>query len=324
MGTTMKLLRMTCLAILAAVTAVGCGDDDAMMATDGGMDVDAGGADGGRRIDAGRTIDAGSTMDDGGQRDAGRADAGPGDSGAGDSGAGDSGVGDGGAPDGGMPDAGTVMAFDCASLPAPVGMRVCDDFNGSFDQTWTTPQGGTWSLVSDRYQGMGTAAMPTPCGASLLAGSLVSGFSAADVRVTASLNPRVRDDAAIILRSAEPSNRIELNFRAGHPDGVSYQADLVVQELSACVQTLLTDPGVPAEHVFLPGNPRLGDTFEIVIELTGTRLVVWVNGMMALDDTFTFANTAAGGVGVGVVASPGAGGDAGETRFDYIIAESLD
>jgi hypothetical protein len=326
----MRALSFTLTLFLVAA----CGDDDVVPADSGPLPMDAGGFDAGgfdAAVDDAGMDDAG--MDDAGPGDAGMDDAsmddaGPGDAGMDDAGMDDAGIDDGGAGDAGPgdagpPDGGIVMAFDCASLPAPVGDRVCDDFNGAFDELWTTPQGGRWTMTMDGYRAIGTVGAPTPCGASLLAASLVSGFSAADVRITASLNPQIRDDAAIILRAADESNRIELNFRAGHPDGVSYLADLVVQELSGCTQTLLTDPGIPAEHVFLPGNPRRGDTFEVVVELVGSRLIVEVDGMLVLDDMFAFANTAAGGVGVGVIAAPTVGDAAGVTHFDYFIAEAL-
>ena len=228
--------------------------------------------------------------------------------------------------DAGLTDAGTpVQPFDCAELSTVPSL--CDDFNDGFDETWLVTQGDTWRIMDGAYEGIGTQGQPDLCGASFISASVVDGFSAADVRVRARLTSVVRNDAILVLRAVDESNRIELNFRAGDPDGTTFVADISVQDLQSCVVGEYNNPYDPLLRTLLPGNPRIGEPYDVMVELIGQELHVWVNGVEATfpgGSMFPMLPSAPGTVGVGVIASPDEGVERGRAHFDYIVVDSLD
>lgn len=233
---------------------------------------------------------------------------------------------DAGLPDAALPDAGPAPPpFDCSELSTTP--LLCDDFNEGFDESWTVTQGDTWRIVDGQYEGVGTQGQPDVCGESFISASVVGGFSAADVRVRARLTAVVRNDAILVLRAADEANRIELNFRAGDAEGTALVADIAVQDIQACVVSTYVNPYDPAQHTLLPGNPRIGEPFDVMVELRGQELRVWVNDTeltFADGNVFPMLPTDPGGVGFGVIASPMDGVDRGRTHFDYVVVESLD
>lgn len=215
--------------------------------------------------------------------------------------------------------------FDCADLETPPAR--CDDFNDGFDADWTVTQGDTWGITDAQYEGLGTQGTPDRCGASLISASVIEGFQAADVRIRARLTSVERNDAILVLRAVDESNRVELNFRAGDPDGTTFLADLAVQDLQDCVVTDHTDPSDPALHTLLPGNPRIGQPYDVVVELRGQTLRAWVNDAEVSfpgGNVFPTLPTASGRVGLGVIASEAEGVGPGRARFDDVRVEPLE
>lgn len=210
--------------------------------------------------------------------------------------------------DAGMPDGGPPLpdpsTFVCADLPPATGPRMCFDFSDGMAAGWT-PEGGEWHVLEGMYVGWGPPTPPPPCGASLLTASLVDGFTASDVRVHVELTAIQRVDKAIILRSSSAGDRIELNFRARFDttDG----ADVIVQELVGCT---------PVGHARGLVPHEVGDTIVVDATLVGTHLTVVVDGVTAIDQSFSFTATT-GQVGVALFSSA-------LTAVDSFVAESLD
>jgi hypothetical protein len=193
--------------------------------------------------------------------------------------------------------------FACADLPSAMGTRACFDFNDGSSLGWL-PEAGDWSVIDGMYVAHGPPTTPPPCGASLLTASLVDGFAASDVRIHAELTALDRVDKALVLRSTDASNRIELNFRAAFEmDG----SDVIVQELVGCTQI---------GHARVPVPHEVGQTISVDVELVGSDLRIVVDGNPVLEQSFQFTATT-GTVGVAVF-------PAALTVVDDVVAESLD
>lgn len=216
---------------------------------------------------------------------------------------------------------GTGPTGFCATLEPPgtdVTARRCLDFDETGTADDFTPEGGEWVVQEGAYVGT-TPEEPNDCGddGTLMWGSTLDGFSAADVRVRGKLTTVSGADKVVVLRHANPRNRLELNFRANYVDteGNAGGGDLVLQELVDCQSTNTIDVG----EILLPHAAT--DTLAVEIELRGQRLVVNVNGSQVLDRTFSgddvLRTTAPGSVGFGVFTF------GGSARFDDVVVEAL-
>lgn len=193
--------------------------------------------------------------------------------------------------------------LDCADMDGMPEIVFCDDFNDGEAGSWTST-GGHFSVSGGRYIGEGPDEVDAgACGASLMTASLREGSGSADVAMHAELRSLERVDKVLVLRASDPSNRIELNFRA---DPLN---DLIVQELVDCELVYHTAEGeIPLPHA-------MEDTLEIDVELRGDRLIVMRDGELVVDRAFDFAN-AEGDVGVAVI-------EGGVTSFDSVWIERL-
>jgi hypothetical protein len=145
---------------------------------------------------------------------------------------------------------------------------------------------------------------------SSLTASLVNNFSAADVRLHVQMTSVDRADKAIVLRSRDSGDRIELNFIAFWDNGGTQAGGvMVMQELSNCVQSALVPNSVPVPH-------KVGDTLTIDLVLRGNQLTVNVGGSQVFDGALTLMNTAAGGVGLAPI-------EGGTVIFDDFWVEAL-
>jgi hypothetical protein len=217
---------------------------------------------------------------------------------------------------------GVAPEFSCDDLE-PVGgaggasPRECYDFSDPTADGDFTEEGGTWLVTNGAYVGVAPAA-PIHCTANgtHMVASLLTGFTATDVRVHVKMTGLNRADKVLVLRAQDDENRIELNFRSnfGDPKPV-FGGDLIVQEVVACDGSLLTEEGdVPVPH-----GPN--DTLTVDVELRGRLLQVSVDGSSVFNaELAMLANVGPGGVGFATIAA----GNAGSARFDDFIVESLD
>lgn len=218
---------------------------------------------------------------------------------------GDGGVGaQGNAGEGGH---GGSHPFDCDSFDGRGVTAKCFDFATSDSSTRWLADGGQWAVSSGAYVGNGPATPRSCANGSQMTASLVAGFSARDVRLHAQLTGVQRADKVLVFRARDAQNRVELNFRALYPEA---GGDLVIQELSNCVQTLHVLPGV----LLLPHE--LTQTIAVDVELRGQSLAVWVDGRQIFRGEVPVSSRA-GAVGVGVI-------NDGVTRFDDVYVQSLD
>jgi hypothetical protein len=183
-----------------------------------------------------------------------------------------------------------------------------DDFDNGNADCWAPDSFGTWQVVNGSYVGVGTS-LPGAC-ASPTSQTLINNFQAQDIDIQVDMTSLVQVDKLIILRSTGRGDQIELNFRARRPG--AFPADLVVQEWSGCTFSLLTQEF----EVLTPvGVDEVGQTVHARVQLTGSRLHVWMNGIEVLDRTFNFANGGTGGVGLAVLAT-------GTTAFDNVLVST--
>ncbi len=182
----------------------------------------------------------------------------------------------------------------------------CDDFSVGNAHHWS-PSGGLWAVVDGRYVGEGTDER-FGCGEVPTNQTLLRDFQARDVDIELDMMSIARVDKILVLRSADPDNQIELNFRAERPD--EFPADLVVQERSKCAFTLLT----PEFSVLIPPH-QVGQTIHTRAQLVHERLRVWIDGTLVLNRSFPFS-VRSGALGMGVV-----GG--GVTAFDNVFVHRL-
>lgn len=200
-------------------------------------------------------------------------------------------------------DVAVTEQFQCESMEGTAGLAFCDDFNDGSASGWR-PEGGSWSVADGRYIGSGPMTLDgSECGVTRMTASLREGSGSTDVRVHAELTSLARVDKVIVLRAANASNRIELNFRGDFND-------MVVQEIVDCEARYLTPEGsVAVPHSF-------DDRIAVDVELRGNHLLVRVDDKTVLDRDFAFANTAEGRVGVAVI-------DNGMTSFDSVWMQRL-
>src|SRR6266487_1104142 len=177
--------------------------------------------------------------------------------------------------------AGTREGPPCHGLPEHAAAAFfCDDFStGSTDQ-WS-PGEGLWTVKDGAYVGEGTDER-FGCGEFPTNQTLIRDFQARDVDLELDMMSIQRVDKILVLRSADPDNQIELNFRAERPD--EFPSDLVVQERSRCNFTLLT----PEFSVLIPPH-QVGQTIHTRAQLVHERLRVWIDGTLVLNRSFPFS-----------------------------------
>lgn len=181
----------------------------------------------------------------------------------------------------------------------------CDDFDDSSAARWN-PLGGVWAVEAGRYVGQGE--LDTPCIGFSTNETVIDGLVARNVDIQLEMGSIERVDKAIILRSTDPNNQIELNFRAERPG--AYPSDLIVQELVDCTLIWHT-----AEFEILLPPHQMRETIHVRARLVGNRLQVWVDGQQVLNRSFEF--TAVRGQ-VGLAAVQG-----GITHFDNVQVHVL-
>ena len=187
-------------------------------------------------------------------------------------------------------DAGTATPSNSAAACTTTSRtNFCDDFSSGRAPRWST-DGGTWNVVEGRYVGSANGSY-SPCGHPTNQ-SLIRNFRARNLDVRLDLTSLVGVNKFVVLRSTDPDNQIELNFRAERPG--AFPADLIVQEKAACAFFLHT----PEFSVLTPPH-QVGQTIRVRVRLTGDRLQVWTDGVQVLDRTFPFS-ARAGRAGVGV------------------------
>jgi len=182
----------------------------------------------------------------------------------------------------------------------------CDDFSAGNADRWS-PSGGLWAVVDRRYVGEGTDER-FGCGEFPTNQTLIRDFQAQDVDIELAMTSIARVDKILVLRSADPDNQIEVNFRAERLG--EFPADLVVQERKQCAFTLLTP-----EFSVLIRPHQVGQTIHARAQLVHDRLRVWIDGTLVLNRSFPFA-VRSGALGVGVI-----GG--GVTAFDNVFVHRL-
>ena len=195
-------------------------------------------------------------------------------------------------------------------MDADATSRLCFDFIAPSQAASFIPDGGSWTVSGGQYVGTGPADQVTCTTAgSQLTASLVSGFSAANVRMHVRMTSIDRPDKAIILRSRDSGNRIELNFIDYYSYmGVQNGGVLSIQALTNCAQSSL------ATAVAIPHN--VGDPLTVDLVLSGTQLTINVNGSPVFDGALAIG-TAPGGAGLGVITG-------GTVDFDDFWIEALD
>jgi hypothetical protein len=182
----------------------------------------------------------------------------------------------------------------------------CDDFSAGTAERWN-PQGGVWSVTDGQYIGSGTFDTFSNCGF-LTNQTLIRDLEALDAEVLLDMKSIERVDKLVVLRSADPDNQIELNFRAERPG--EFPADLIVQEKTNCQFTLHT----PEFSVLIPPH-QLGQAIHSRILLIGRRLLVWIDRALVLNRSFPFS-VRTGRLGLGVI-------EGGVTAFDNVEVHVL-
>lgn len=195
--------------------------------------------------------------------------------------------------------------FSCDDLDG--SEEACLDWNDA-DAPGLEVEGGRWEVRERMVVGYGPETLPGDCTDSLMSHALVPDVTARDLRLRARLTSLTRVDKVLVLRSADPGNRVQLNFRALDDDGA--YGDLMVQEIRDCVFTVFTGEGeVPIPHA-------IGEPLEVVIDLVGSRLAVDVDGRNVFDREVPVA-LREGKIGFGVI-------DRSVTVFDDVVMTSLD
>lgn len=207
------------------------------------------------------------------------------------------------------PQIGHVALYDLSSLPEgsdfcatqPIGPnQFCDDFEDGAAEEWE-PIGGTWTVERNVYSGRAGAEVDQ-CSTGFSSNeSLIRELQATDVDVTLEMHSIQRVDKALVLRSTDPGNQIELNFLTA-----GYNV-LAIQHSIDCVQEYLS---------FVPFEHQLGEIIKVRVRLVGQRLQVWVNGSPLVDGEYPVRITA-GRVGVAVIS------DLGYSVFDNVRVDVL-
>lgn len=205
--------------------------------------------------------------------------------------------------DASVEDAGFITCDDLDTS----GAARCTDFNGGTATGWV-PEGGNWRVSNGAYTGEVPSLQGSQCGTSLMMTSMFQELQARDVRVELDMMSNIRVDKVIVLRGIDPSNRVELNFRAKYVE--RSDGDLVVQELLDCEQIQYT----PEFVIDVPH--QVGQAIHAEVRLVGDMLSVWVDDELLLMDSFPFADRV-GYVGIGLI-------EGGTATFDNIVIESLD
>ncbi len=201
-----------------------------------------------------------------------------------------------------LPDA---SDFSCSDLDG--SETACIDFNDGNDATFAS-EGGAWDVEDGWYVGTGPEQVPGPCPDSLMTHAIWSTAQAQDLSVHVRMASVLRVDKVLVLRSQDPANRVQLNFRALSENGAL--GDLMVQEIRDCTFTMFTAEGqVPAPH-------DVGQAIDVDVDLVGTHLSVQMDGNSIFDDDVPVA-VRSGRVGVAVI-------DHSETVFDNLIVRSHD
>lgn len=179
-----------------------------------------------------------------------------------------------------------------------------DNFNSGNASRWNE-ESGIWTVSNGKYIGEGTGNEICPSSESSISQTVIAQYIARDVVAEVDMKSIERIDKLIILRSTDPSNQIEVNFRA-NPYG-----DLIVQEKVNCEGFLYT----PEFSVLIPH--QVGQTIHVRLKLIGQQLSVWIDNVLVLDRAFNFKNTTTGQGGLGVI-------EAGKTEFDNVKVLKLD
>jgi hypothetical protein len=173
----------------------------------------------------------------------------------------------------------------------------CDDFSDGTDAKWN-PQGGLWEVIDNEYVGTG---VQDACDTGFSSNeTLVRALSARNVELRVDMRSMERVDKGIVLRSSGPGEQIELNFRAAPFN------DLAVQEISGCVQQVLSFDPLPHE---------MGQTIDVQVRLVGNILKVWMDGELVLERCYDF-RASSGAVGLAVI-------DGGVSAFDNVQVDVL-
>jgi hypothetical protein len=202
-------------------------------------------------------------------------------------------------------DAGEQLNGFCDRAGSRDSPYFCDDFSNSSAARWE-PQGGVWAVETGHYVGQGDFGVSCP-GFSSNA-TLIDRLEAMDVDIQLDMRSIVRVDKAIILRSTDVGNQIELDFRAERPG--AYPSDLMVQELIDCEYIWHTDEF----EILLPPH-RVGETIHVRVRLVDNKLQVWVDSQLVLSRSFRFTATT-GRVGLAVI-------EGGITEFDNVQVHVL-
>jgi hypothetical protein len=198
-----------------------------------------------------------------------------------------------------------ASTFSCDSLDG--SEDACIDFNDGDDRGMRT-EGGGWSVAERWYVGEGPATVAGDCTDSLLTHAIIPDVEAQDVEVRMTMAALERVDKAIVLRSADAANRIQLNFRAR--DAGDY-GDLMVQEVVNCEFVRHTTDG----EIAIPHD--MSDPIDVRVDLIGTHLRVVMNGDLALDRDFPALSVRNGSIGMAVI-------DNSMTLFDDVVIKVLD
>jgi hypothetical protein len=198
-----------------------------------------------------------------------------------------------------------ASTFRCSQLTDHP--TACVDFtDGKSDQFVT--EGGEWQVIDGRYIGWGPDAAAPPCADSLMTHAIFQQVEAQDFSLHAQLDSVKRVDKVITFRSADPANRVQINFR--DVDAQGHFGDVMVQEIKNCVFTKFTHDGqIPLPHPM--NNPIAVD-----LDVQGAHLTVKVDGNTVIDADEPFA-VRSGKIGFGVI-------DHSETVFDDFVVRKKD
>lgn len=201
--------------------------------------------------------------------------------------------------------------------------RLCYDFSDTASAASFVPEAGTWT-VSNGYYSVVAPPEQVTCSAgdgSLMIASVLSNFSARDIRVHAKMTAIRSPDKVIVLRSRSAGrDRIELNFRSNFVfEDVAQGGDLYISALVNCEQVTY----VPVGTILIPH--AIGQAIVADVQLVGRRLTVAVDGRTVFDDTLPIAYD---GGPTSFPTEPGTAGFAafrdGITRFDDFLVDVLD
>jgi hypothetical protein len=198
-----------------------------------------------------------------------------------------------------------ASTFSCDSLDG--SEDACIDFNDGDDRGMRT-EGGAWTVADGWYVGEGPETVGGDCTDSLLTHAIIPDIEAQDAEVRMTMAALERVDKAIVLRSVDAANRIQLNFRASEAGDYG---DLMVQEVLNCEFVRHTTDG----EIAIPHN--IGEAVDVRVDLIGTHLRVVMNGDLVLDRDFPALSVRSGAIGMAVI-------DNSMTVFDDVVIKVLD